>query len=388
MTLRILHLDHTSSAGGAEFALLRLLRDDPPWIATLFLPKNQDWGVYQPLVGTAVSVKKVGPGQTFGASKAGKGLISTARFALSIAGQAIAVRRSQQFRDSQVVHTNTSRAAVYGALACMGTRKRLVVHLRDILDVDTLGAVGLFLLSRISLARADGVIANSRATLASAKRYIHARTRTTVLASPAGLVRSEPQPAPRKLSRVGMVARIDPWKGQDLLIRSFAEAFRGSPTRLLLAGGSPFGNEAYLNELRRLVRSLDIEAQVDFLGHVDDVHALIQSLDVCVQASMRPEPLGQNVLQYLAASRPVIASNAGGPAEWIQHGVNGLLFEIGSWESLADALARLRDDHILRNQLAAAAGSTAGLASDAELVGEHKRFFDAVAALANQGVNL
>jgi glycosyltransferase involved in cell wall biosynthesis len=128
-------------------------------------------------------------------------------------------------------------------------------------------------------------------------------------------------------------------------------------------------------ELQELASSLGISERVDFLGRVHDVPSLLSEIDICVQSSVRPEPLGQNVLQYLAAGRPTIATNAGGPAEWITDGLNGLLFELGNEDSLVDALARLTSDIDLRSRLASAAPETPGLVTDAEIARLHGDFF-------------
>ena len=112
-----------------------------------------------------------------------------------------------------------------------------------------------------------------------------------------------------------------------------------------------FGHEDHLDELRRRARELGVAGQVDFLGHVEDVDALSAGWDVAVQASTRPEPLGQNVLQYLAAGRAVVAADEGGPAEWITDGVNGLLVPPRDVAALASALGRLDADAALRARL-------------------------------------
>ena len=47
-----------------------------------------------------------------------------------------------------------------------------------------------------------------------------------------------------------MLARIDPWKGQHLLLEAFAEALGETDAVLEFAGAPLFGHEAYLDELR------------------------------------------------------------------------------------------------------------------------------------------
>ncbi|RXZ39124.1 glycosyltransferase, partial [Agromyces binzhouensis] len=238
----------------------------------------------------------------------------------------------------------------YGALAARLSGVPLVVHLRDLVEPEALGGAGHAIMTRVVLPRADGVIANSRATLDAARPHLSGDAVVEVVPSASGLVLGADRPlaADAPLRTVGMLARIDPWKGQLELLEAFARAFHGRDIRLQFAGGAPFGHEAYLAELRHRADELGIGAQVDVLGHVDDVPRLLAGWDVAVQYSTRPEPLGQNVLQYLAAGRAVIAAGEGGPIEWVADGANGLLVPPRDVDALAGALRRLDGDPALR----------------------------------------
>jgi glycosyltransferase involved in cell wall biosynthesis len=73
-----------------------------------------------------------------------------------------------------------------------------------------------------------------------------------------------------------------------------------------------------------------------------------------VHCSITPEPFGQVVLEGLAAGLPVVAAAAGGPAELITDGVDGLLTRPGDVDALAAALRRLDADPTLAASLAKA----------------------------------
>lgn len=378
--LRVLHLDHSTAKGGAEYALLRILNADAPWRAVLLVPgTDRHSGVWRDLRQTArTRLVRLGSEQRAGASRS-RGARGHLVFAKQILSQALAVRRSGHFAGADIVHANTTRAALYATIAMIGTRKKLVVHLRDITDVEGLGRLGFITMSRLVLPRASGVIGNSEATLRSAEPYLRKNASRVVIPSASGLVKDASMtPVRQDLEQIGMLARIDPWKGQELLIRAFSTTFRGEDIQLSFAGSPEFDQEDYLGYLRSLIVELGIESQVRFLGHVSDVDDYLRGLDVCVQASLRPEPLGQNVLQYLAAGRPSLAANEGGPTEWINHGVNGLLFEARDEASLAEALESLRSMAI-RSKLAHAAANTVGLLSDHEIARAHGSMFQAVA---------
>ena len=385
----VLHLDHSTEPGGAELALLRILLHHDQWTPILRIPRpgsgQSTAGVFEPLRKVSPRVISfAGAPQKPGASGQKVGISRAISFAAGAFLASIQLRFSSAYRQADIIHANTSRSAVYGALACLTSQKKLVVHLRDETSAASLGPAGFQLFSRVALRRANAVIANSRATLATAEPFLRIKTDRTVIASPIGFdSRTERRMTADSVRRIGMVARIDPWKGHALLLRAFAISVAGSNTRLVLAGGASFGKKESLTELEKLAEDLGIRDRVDFLGHVDDVRSIIDQLDVCVQASIRPEPLGQNVLQYLVAGKPIIAVNAGGPAEWIRSGENGVLVEMNSVDSMTAALNMLISDKSMRERMSFAAEATEGIGTDAEVASAHGRFFELV--LSNEG---
>ncbi|GAA2032906.1 glycosyltransferase family 4 protein [Agromyces tropicus] len=376
----MLHLDHTSAAGGAELALVRMLQAGPEWSAVLQTPPLGPGPTVWDAVPDRVPRRAAGIPQPAGASSGGR--LASLAFGARLVVQALAVRTSAAFRGADLVDANTARAAAYAALAARASRIALVVHLRDLVDPEALGGAGHAIMTRLVLPRADGVIANSRATLELARPYLRDDAVAEVVPSASGLVvgAALPLDPDAPLRTVGMLARIDPWKGQAQLLEAFARAFRGRDIRLQFAGGAPFGHEGELAALRARATELGVGPQVDVLGHVDDVDRLLDEWEVAVQASVRPEPLGQNVLQYLAAGRAVVAADEGGPAEWIDDGVNGLLVPPRDVDALAAALTRLDQDPALRARLAAAAAETPGLLDDADVTRAHLEVYRRVLA--------
>jgi glycosyltransferase involved in cell wall biosynthesis len=102
-----------------------------------------------------------------------------------------------------------------------------------------------------------------------------------------------------------------------------------------------------------------IQAQIDddglhgiavLLGERSDVSALIDAADAVVLSSVR-EGLSNVVLEAMVGARPVIASNAGGNVELVEHERTGLLFDVGDDEGLATAIRLLAADAPLRDYL-------------------------------------
>lgn len=380
--VRVLHVDHSTEKGGAEYALLRLLLTEPSWRPTLALPRGTTSGVFAPAGDRGVPIEHIGVAQHAGATRAGvTGLIG---FGTRVMMQAFALRASRALRETDVVHANTSRAAVIAALALSTSSRPLIVHMRDMVTPESLGSVGFRLMTRVALPRATGLIAASQSALDSALPFLRRNARSVVIPSAIGAFPRADRPDERPtVRRVGMVARLSPWKGQLLLLDAFARAFGGSEVRLVLAGSPAFGETTFPAEISRRARELGVEDRVDLAGHVEDVSALLNELDICVQASTRPEPLGQNVLQYLAAGRPTVVADEGGPAEWVSDGLNGSHFRANDVDDLARVLTRLAADRAFRTRLARSAALTEGLVDDVEIARRHGEFFSRVASEAH-----
>jgi glycosyltransferase involved in cell wall biosynthesis len=145
---------------------------------------------------------------------------------------------------------------------------------------------------------------------------------------------------------VGVVARLEPEKGHPTLLEAWPAVLRAVPDAYLLIVGEGSRRES----LEALARQLRIAHRVVFTGRRDDVPSVTAALDVAVLPSYR-EAQGLSILEALALSRPVVASNVGGIPEMITDGVNGLLVPPHDADALAAALIRLLLDHPLADTL-------------------------------------
>ena len=141
---------------------------------------------------------------------------------------------------------------------------------------------------------------------------------------------------------IGLVGRVEPWKGQDLALRMLAVlAEWGVDADMILLGQrhSPTWPEFHA-EVDRLIHELGLVDRVTFVGHRGDVRALASALDVLVCAS-REEGFGLAVLEAVASGVPVVASRCGGPEDIIEHGITGQLVPVEDPTALADAVQRV-----------------------------------------------
>jgi glycosyltransferase involved in cell wall biosynthesis len=145
---------------------------------------------------------------------------------------------------------------------------------------------------------------------------------------------------------VGVVARLEPEKGHPTLLEAWPQVLRRVPDAYLLI----VGEGGRWDALEAQARQLRIAHRVVFTGRRDDVPAVTAALDVAVLPSYR-EAQGLTILEAMALSRPVVASNVGGIPEMIEDGVTGLLVPPRDPDALAAAIVRLLTDHPLADTL-------------------------------------
>jgi glycosyltransferase involved in cell wall biosynthesis len=153
---------------------------------------------------------------------------------------------------------------------------------------------------------------------------------------------------------LGIVGRLQPWKGQHHFLRALA-ALRasGHDVHGLLVGGEAHGFSAgYGAELERLTRDLDLTDAVTMTGQVPDAGPYIDSMDVLVNASEN-EPFGIVLIEAMARGVPVVAVADAGPREIVVPEETGILIPRPDATLLADVLDRLVADGDLRSRLGA-----------------------------------
>lgn len=172
------------------------------------------------------------------------------------------------------------------------------------------------------------------------------------------MARSQPwqPPQPGGPIRVVSCARLNPVKGhQDLLEAVHLLRGRGHDVHLTIAGEDDDGGTGFRRVLEARIEELGLGACVTLLGAVseDEVRRTLLSAHVFALASWH-EPLGVALMEAMACEVPTIGTAAGGVAELITDGVDGLLVPPKSPPDLAEAILRLAADPALSRRLAAA----------------------------------
>jgi glycosyltransferase involved in cell wall biosynthesis len=142
-----------------------------------------------------------------------------------------------------------------------------------------------------------------------------------------------------------VVGRLEAIKRADLAVRAMTQVDR--PVRLRIAGD---GSDR--KRLQALAQSLDVSERVEFLGSVSD-EALVDLYSGALAVVYTPydEDYGYVTLEAFLARKPVVtATDAGGPLEFVEDGVNGIVCDPAP-AAIAAAVNRLFADRALATAL-------------------------------------
>ena len=113
--------------------------------------------------------------------------------------------------------------------------------------------------------------------------------------------------------------------------------------------------DGYLrNKLEKEKSKLGLNANVFFLGFREDVLNLITLMDVFIMTSLK-EGFPMALLEAMALKKPIISTPVGDVEKLLQHGENGLVYQVGDIYSLVDHITALKKDREYRLRLGNAA---------------------------------
>ncbi|MFQ5901665.1 MAG: glycosyltransferase [Thermodesulfobacteriota bacterium] len=148
---------------------------------------------------------------------------------------------------------------------------------------------------------------------------------------------------PQDVRVIGCVASLTPHKGHRFLLDAFKKIDNAC---LLLIGDGP-----QRDDLERTVLELGIGKRVIFAGCKADVSPYMQIMDMIVLPSSEREGLGISLIEAMALSKPVVATNIGGVPEVVDDGITGILVKPGDSNTLSDAINRLLNSQDLMHSM-------------------------------------
>ncbi len=353
---RLLFVDQSAALAGGELNLYDFLRSSPPSASVVLLED----GPFRSLLeraGVPVCVLPLGVIQQIRRESGLSSLLQAIP-----AGLALCRSLRALMKHVDIVYANSQKAFLLAALS-KRSGQPLIWHLHDILGAAHFSKVIRKIAVLSGNCFATRIIVNSKATAAAfvaeggradKLRLVYCGIDPLLFdrVSEATVASTRAAICPTNRLLVGVFGRLAHWKGQHVLL----EAISALPTVEVAVVGAPlFGEDAYQEQLFTMARELNVANRVHFLGFRTDIPELMKSVDVIAHTSVAPEPFGRVIVEGMLARKPVIASNAGGAAEIIEHNRSGLLVLPNSSGDLREAIDRLSREPQLMDDLAAGA---------------------------------
>jgi glycosyltransferase involved in cell wall biosynthesis len=151
------------------------------------------------------------------------------------------------------------------------------------------------------------------------------------------------------ITTVGNIRRV---KGHDVFIRAAAEVVKQFPRASFSIGGEVL-EPGYFAELQALIEDLSLAKHFRFEGGITNLRQHLEAAEVFVLPS-RSEGFSNAIVEAMAASLPVVATDVGGNAEAVQDGITGFIVPAEDHGALSEAILRLLGDPVQAAAMGAA----------------------------------
>ena len=142
---------------------------------------------------------------------------------------------------------------------------------------------------------------------------------------------------------IGNLGRLEKQKAQHLLLEIAAQLKTETNNFKIIIGG----DGQLKPRLTQQIAKLKLEQFVVLAGHINDVPAFMQSIDIFVLTSSW-EGFGYVIAEAMLCEKPVVAFNHSSNPELIDHGMNGFLASSGDIKDFLRYIKKLMDDEDLR----------------------------------------
>lgn len=136
---------------------------------------------------------------------------------------------------------------------------------------------------------------------------------------------------PKNAIKVGMIGRVNAWKGQDHFLEALTPLLNQYSNLYLFIIGSAFtGQEWRVNNLKEKIAKNQNSKRIIYSEFRTDNNYIQNFLNLLVLPSTNPDPLPTVVLEAMASGTPVVGYRHGGVTEMIRNGKDGLLAEVNN----------------------------------------------------------
>ncbi len=171
---------------------------------------------------------------------------------------------------------------------------------------------------------------------------------------------------PKNAVKVGMIGRVNNWKGQNDFLDALAPLLNEFNNLYLFLVGSAFeGQEWRIKELKQKIASLPHSNRIIFSEFRKDNYAVEHFFDILILPSTSPDPLPTVVLESMGCGRAIIGYAHGGITEMVKDGYNGKLVKSLDKKALNIAV---KDSLVSKNYINFGKNSRKKLLNDFSLI--------------------
>jgi len=249
-----------------------------------------------------------------------------------------------------ILHTHDFYTNIFGMTA--GALARVPVRIASRRETGGMRSQTQTKAQRFAYSLAHQVVANSEAVRQQLVAEGMRADKVTIVYNGLDLERGSPQPPPTRAASLASLRFPDDLQGRRFvtIVANMRHEVKDYPTFLRAArrvraaiphAAFLLAGEGELTEsIRDQARELGLEHDAIFLGRCEKLAELFAVSDVCVLSS-KAEGFSNSILEYMAAARPVVATDVGGAREAIVEGETGYLVPSGDDATMADRIISL-----------------------------------------------
>lgn len=277
-----------------------------------------------------------------------------------VAGTITSLKSLVMRKGADLVHSNSIRTHIYGAITGRSAGLPVVWHERNLVTTEMIDPdkVLSFLADRIicnSKAIADRFRSGGRLPQKVVTIYNGVDLERYSLSVDGSAFRKKLGIGPDEII-IGIASRFNKDKGHEIFFDAARSILadlsgKGIKARFLVAGGAVFKEDIEREEyLRKYVSELGIKDSVAFAGFVRNMPEMYASLDIFTLASFA-EPCGRVIFESMAMAKPIVATNSGGTPEIVRDGITGILVKPKDAVDMAQSIKELVLDKAKRDSM-------------------------------------
>ena len=245
------------------------------------------------------------------------------------------------------MHAHTPRTLMIGALAARRMTIPLIYHVHSPVGRDSTRSLQNTLntwVEKLSLKMVRKMICVSGSLAAYMEELGHDPQKICVVNNGVPVIHGLPErDVPGECWTIGTMALFRPRKGTEVLLEALS-ILKKQDINVDVRAVGPFETPEYEEEIKLIVKKLDIGDRIRWTGFQKDVNAQLQQMDLFVLPSLFGEGLPMVVLEAMAQGVPVVASKVEGIPEAVRDNIDGLIFEPGNAADLAEKIASIFGD--------------------------------------------